>query len=866
MKKFLKRLGLLLGLFLLLLFGGLSLLLTFFQDNIGRQVVTTVNAQLTTEMRVGSFDLSLLRTFPNIGINLQEVVVQGTDGEPLIEAGELSFRAGLFSLLGSALELKSVVLQDAALRLAVDRRGQSNYDILRDTEDDATQTSNTRISLGEAIVRNLEITYADEQAEQAAQLQVEQATFTGDFGSSRFRLESEAETQISLLESAGERLLQAQAFSYEAAVDVDSRAGKYILEQVAVELGGLPLELAGSVQQQDQATTLDLQFSSSDGTLSEVLALLPGSYREPLQGIESRGDFSLNGTIQGTYAARQRPAVAAELRFADGRLSGERVLARVRDLGFVATFTQDAGPDSRSARLRVADFRGEMDGEPFAMQLQIDNLDDPSIDFQVNGSLPPGLLMGFIPDERITDAEGMIYIRNLHLRGRYEDMIRTSRLGRVQLDGVLDFAEAGFTVNGEEVMIVQGQVSLQDQLLRVQAVELEAPGTRLVFQGEASNVLPVIFSDSLNSQAAQLEFAAELRADYLDIDQLLALGAPAEAVQEAAEAAGQTDSLAQAEVGKRAFFTSFLNGRFAADIKAFNYDRIEGENFTGELTFTPGQLHIEGRTEAMEGEFLLDGELRFTERPELTAKLTANKISAYEFFEQSDNFGQDVLVADNLDGELDARLYIEAHFDEQNNFLAEELEVLGGIGIHDGALRNFKMLEDFSTFVNVRDLRDIRFSNLENFFEIRNRKLYLPVMFIQSNALNLTISGEHTFDQDIAYYLKVNAGQVMADRFRRHDRKLRPKPARRDGFFNLYYAILGDIENFNIVSDKRRVQRDFEESDRRRRDIHYALERAFGTVIELVDEPIDWRDIPEYEEDPDSEEPEFLDMEIEGGK
>ncbi|RME94115.1 MAG: hypothetical protein D6772_15070, partial [Bacteroidetes bacterium] len=333
-----------------------------------------------------------------------------------------------------------------------------------------------------------------------------------------------------------------------------------------------------------------------------------------------------------------------------------------------------------------------------------------------------------------------------------------------------------------------------------------------------------------------------------------------------AEATGQVDSLAQAELSKRAFLTSFLNGRFRAEIAEFNYGKIEGEDFVGDLVFTPSRLRIDGQTDAMDGHFILDADLYFRERPFLIARLTTDQISAYEFFAQSENFGQDVLVADNLEGKLDSRLYIEARFDEQNNLLLDELKVLGGIGIRDGRLRNFKLLEDFSTFVNIRDLRDIRFSNLENYFEIKNSKLYLPVMFIQSNALNLTISGEHTFDQQIAYYLKVNAGQVMIDRLRRHDRQLRPKPARRDGFFNLYYAILGDIENFNVVSDKKRVQRNFEESDRRRRDIHYALERAFGTVIELVDEPLDWRDIPEYEEDPDSDEPEFLDMEIEGGR
>ncbi len=148
---------------------------------------------------------------------------------------------------------------------------------------------------------------------------------------------------------------------------------------------------------------------------------------------------------------------------------------------------------------------------------------------------------------------------------------------------------------------------------------------------------------------------------------------------------------------------------------------------------------------------------------------------------------------------------------------------------------------------------------------MRNGRIYLPVMFIQSNAANLTVSGEHTFDQDIAYYLKVNAGQVLANRFRRHDPNLAPKPARKDGFFNLYYAITGNIDEYEVKTARRRVKEDFELSELRRREVQQALEREFGIPIDLIEEPVEWRDIPEYQEDPNDDSPEYLDFEVKGG-
>ncbi|MCB0589255.1 MAG: hypothetical protein KDD06_28470, partial [Phaeodactylibacter sp.] len=154
------------------------------------------------------------------------------------------------------------------------------------------------------------------------------------------------------------------------------------------------------------------------------------------------------------------------------------------------------------------------------------------------------------------------------------------------------------------------------------------------------------------------------------------------------------------------------------------------------------------------------------------------------------------------------------------------------------------------------------FVDMQNFLEIRKQKLYIPAMFIRSNALNLTISGEHTFNNEIEYNIKVNAGQVLADRFKRYDPNLKPKPARRSGTFNLYYAILGTIDDYRIVSSKRRVKSDFEQSEIRKREIQRGLEQTFG-VVQLLEEPEDWKDIPEYDH---GEEEEYLDFDLEGGR
>ena len=211
------------------------------------------------------------------------------------------------------------------------------------------------------------------------------------------------------------------------------------------------------------------------------------------------------------------------------------------------------------------------------------------------------------------------------------------------------------------------------------------------------------------------------------------------------------------------------------------------------------------------------------------------------FFEQTNNFQQEVLTAKNISGQLNSNMLIYSYWDEKGNFLMNDLNVLAEVAIKEGELKDFKMLEAFSTFVKVKDLQRIKFTDLENYLEIRNQQLYIPAMFIQSNALNLTISGQHGFTNDFAYYLKVNAGQILTERFTKFDPSLEPAKARKNGFFNLHYNIQGNLEDYNFKSAKRRVRTELERSEYRKKEIQLALNKSFQTT-RLLEEPADWQD------------------------
>lgn len=862
MKNYLKRLLIILSVTFLLLIGAVAVIANLFEDRIGRALTKTINNQLTAELTVQGFDITLFRSFPNLSANLKSVRLEDTEGKPLLEAETIGFRFGLLSLFKSSLEIGSVVVEGGQLRILIDKQGRANYEILKPGETESSGSEATNIDLTLAELRQVAISYTDQSQNQQIKGAVQSALFSGAFSNTAFDLESKAQVQFEFADLDGIRYLPGKAVSYDVELAVDLEAGTYALQRGVLEVDGNIFKVDGTVENWETGTYFDLYATAEEGNLAGVLALLPATYASQLEGFSSKGRFAFDAIVKGQYNKQQQPEVRVEFSLEDGRLSSDLLEQPLKDVSLQAVFTNGKYRNAKSSVFRLDQFKGYFNRELIEMTAEVRNFEEPDIRFFLNGVLPLESAYGLLGKPAITEGSGEVEFQDVLIEGRYQDMINPSRIARVSAEGMLEFDDAGLVIGEEALLLDRGRLQLEGNRLSIEGLRLEGAGSDITFEGTAFNLLPVLFADSLNSSRAQLEFDARLSGRSLDLDRLM--GALTFTADAEADAPTTQADLATKEQEPQALFLGFLNGTFDANIEALNYQKIEAEDFQGKLTFRANTMNVLGEIKAFGGQVSLDGEVTFEAAPVLKARMVCQNLEVSTLFEQADDFGQEVLTHRHLEGQLDTKVAIYAYWDEQGNFLMDRLRVLAGIGISDGTLQGFEMLQDFSDFVHIGDLRKINFVDMQNFLEIRNRRLYLPVMFIRSNALNLTISGEHSFDNEIAYYLKVNAGQVLADRFRKHDPSLKPKPARQSGFFNLYYAMLGTMDDYNITAAKQRVKEDFERSEFRKREIQRALEQEFG-IVELIEEPENWKDIPEFDHDTyDPQEEEYLDFEVGG--
>jgi len=850
-KKGLIGTGIFVGVIILLL----VIIAAFFEGQISKRLVKEINKQLKTELKVEEFELSLLSGFPKASANLRNVQLDDALQGTLIEAEKLSFRFGLFSLFGSDIKVHSIIVEDGSLYVKRDKRGKVNYNIFKESSSsssDEEEGSSLSLSLDEARLNRVEVIYVDQITDEHARFHLNKAVASGNFSNEKFSLMSFADITSHFYKSGDEKILVDEDIIYDAKIAVDFENGKYGFEDVSVGVSSNVFNIDGTIETVKNGTKYDLKINGKEGSLASVFALLPPKQQAYFSDFDSKGTFYFKSTIKGVQTRKVNPSIFLEFGLDDGKISSDKIDGSLKDVSFTAQFTNGKQRTNSNSSFEITDFKGKFGREEFEGKLRISNLDNPLIDFKINGVLPLEYVHGLFNTPIITDGDGEIELKNLRLKGRYKDIISPYGIGRVSTSGHIEFEDAELKINDQDVVLDKGLLTFKDNSLKVNDLLLESPGNKIKLDGTFLNLLPVLFADSLNSKNAELKFTAALDAEEMDLDKLLKVAFVP--VEKGDVDAATFDSIQVAKTETRERITNFLKGKFEANIDNFNYEKIEAENFRGVLEFDNNEMTVKGKVNIMDGRMLVDSKTIFENHPRLEAKLTCERIDIKQFFYQAENFGQEVLMDKNLKGKLDAKFFIEAYWDHEGVFLTDKLHVLGDVGISNGELVGMKMLYDFSDYIKIQDLRRIKFTELHNYMEVKKGKFYLPAMFIQSNAMNMTVSGTHTFENKIDYNIKVNAGQILWNKFRKHNRKLKPQKAKKKGFFNMYYRIYGPIETFAYESDKKRVKRSFELSDRRKRRVQKELIKHFGDIVS-IEEPSDWKDnIPELEDDDDFEE------------
>ena len=207
-----------------------------------------------------------------------------------------------------------------------------------------------------------------------------------------------------------------------------------------------------------------------------------------------------------------------------------------------------------------------------------------------------------------------------------------------------------------------------------------------------------------------------------------------------------------------------------------------------------------------------------------------------------DNFEQEAITANNIRGMADVSLDFKGPFDLFTGEVNKEaFEATIAMQIKNGALVNVETFKEITEsmknssaklLINKRkidafekELLNLMFDNFENRLTINNGVLSIPKMEIRSNAIDINVSGTHSFSNQIDYSFD----------FRFRDLKSQNNSSEfgtvvDDGTgFRIFLRMYGDLFDPNFAWDKEAKKQDRQEKrDEAKEDLKSVLKSGFG--------------------------------------
>ena len=821
LKKYLFRSGVvLISLFLIAV-----ALAALFEDEIGNKIISEINKNIKTKLVAGDVSLSLIRHFPRASATLNKVELSDLRGGELLKIEELSFSMGLLSVFFGKPEVSTIHLKNGLLSLKIDASGKTNYEIIKESSNNK-HDENASFTIKEAILSNFTVMYSNAIKQSEYKVRIDQTTLAGEFSSDQFLLDIDTECLLQSVKHENSIYLEQKPLKLKGVFDVNNKKGIYKVNNCLFEIASNKFSIQGTIKKTGEGTDFDLFAFGKDINLATVSQLGIENLNKAISDYESEGIIQVNARVDGVLNKTSNPALLLQYNLKNGILTGKNIGGSINNISFSGSFSNGWAHNLSSSSFSLENCKANFNGLPFNLELNVRNFENPNINFSANGKIPLANIYKFIPE--IQGASGNINFRQLLLSGNLADMRSIQGASKVKVSGSLLFENAVINYRGEDLKFASGNILFANEYIGLNGVVVKGLETDLSVEGKISRYLPFIFS---NDEKEKLHLDIQIKSLGVNLEKWIYVLSN--------ESVPKTEPV----IDKTSFNQPFkrIEGTIRADLDEVKHKKLVAKNFTGELIFENGDLLVSGDVVAMQGDWNVEGQLEFNNGCQLKATLESNKVSVKEFFIQSENFGQSTLTDDNLSGKLNSRILILANWSQQGIFDKNGLHVYGSLSIDNGQLIRFKMMENFSKFLKIQDLRDIRFVNLRNLLEIENGIIHIPAMFIQSNAINMTVSGQHAYNNQVEYNFKINAGQLLLNKFNLLNKTTDALPAKKGGFFNVYYNLKGNIDNLNSKRDKALVKSNFTRSEIRKHKIMNILLAEFGSMPEF-EEPTEWID------------------------
>jgi len=744
---------------IILLFSALIIIPIAFKGKILKLATEEMNNNLNASVQFDDLNLSLIKSFPNLNIEFEDLSITGNqsfEGDTLVQISSTNFVVNVMSVIsGDNIDIKKIKLHRPRIFLTVNDSGDANWNITKETVDqvDSDQSESTPSTPLNLNLEYYEITegylvYEDRASDMFVRLNKLDHNGSGNFTEEIFTLNTSTTVETFLFKMSGVSYLNDVTYSSKVNLLVDLNKSIYTFSENEFGINELIFKIDGTVEMPMDDILLDLEFKVLNNEFKNFMSLIPGVYRNDFDKVKSSGMLELGGTIAGTYNETTLPAYNVDLKVREGSFSYPDLPEKLSEVSIDLNVANPDGVADNTV-LRMSSFHMKFGEIPFDAAMLVRTPEsDPYIDGFVKGKVDLGKIQNMIPLEENETISGIIE----------SDLIMKGKISALENEDYDSFHAEGF-IKALDLKYITPSVSLPIEIpslelvfnprnLTVNNFQLNLGRTSVKMNGYVDNLLTYIFNEN-----ELLKATLDVDADIIDLNELYT-------ENESTEVSSATDT-SVAEVMQVPEFIDFMMTMKANTIY---YDNLTISNLSGNLAIRDRTLGLNNvKFETLDGSITMNGvyQTKNPEIPEFFFSYDVKKIDIVKTYESFESLAALSPIAKNCKGKVSTKLNTKGILDSNMEPVLNSLTGDGILNTHNVTIENFKPLVKASEVLKMEQLKIAEVSDVTVEFAFTDGMVNISPFDVTVEGIKSNIRGSHGFDQSINYTMRMEVPTKM---------------------------------------------------------------------------------------------------------
>lgn len=579
MKRVLKILAFILsGIILLLL-----ILPLLFKKQLAYELKKAVNKNINARMDFEDVNVSLIRSFPNVNLQVLLMEIDGIDefeGIRLLSTEKIELDLDLSSLIrpSKGIRIRSLEFINSAAEIMVTEDGKANYDIAK------SESEETSLFLGEIehyAIENANINYNDKSSDTRVSVNKLYHSGSGQFRNTEFDLQTETSIDDLQLIQAGLPYAKDMQLDSRMTIRVDLNKNRYELAENEITINELLVKSTGFVEMQDEDIVIELDVKAPDNKVESLLSIVPGMYKSSYEQIISEGRGRLEAKVSGIYNANKSyyPALDMVFELNDALIQYPDMPLPLKELNALVEINASE-KDWSDMQLLLNNLQMIIDKRQIGATARITELTgDMHVDAKLTGSLAMNSLSKALPSAKAL-KDGLLKT-DLKLDAKKSDIINR-KFENIVFQGKMELDNFKMNYKNEDLLIERLEGKFSPAAINMKLKSLQFAQSDLDLEGQLKNPLALM----LRNELSQLDIKGKSKS--VNVDLL------------SSYATQETQGSSENEAESAAYHIGDVNISYVAGL--INYEKHELKDLKLQGSYNDGSLDIKNASLVLNGD------------------------------------------------------------------------------------------------------------------------------------------------------------------------------------------------------------------------------------------------------------------------